>query len=80
MPGEMASLIEVHWRIFILLLFVILFNPYNVYALLYCAPTYGGIYIFPHLVYWTRALYGYYYFVVFAYFNTALVHYYFLTG
>ena len=43
MPGSMSYLIEVHWSIFILLLFAILFNPSNVYALLYGAPTHGDI-------------------------------------
>ena len=60
-----ASLIEVHWRICILLLFVIGFNPYNVYALLYVTQTYGEIYICTYLGYWVGALYGSTYFVVF---------------
>ena len=65
MVGGLASLIEGHWLIFILILFVIGFNPYNVYALLYGTPTYGEIYIFTHLGYWIGALYGSTYFVVF---------------
>ena len=47
----LASLIEGHWCIDILLLFVIVFNPYNVYSLLYGAPTYGDISISPYLGY-----------------------------
>ena len=52
-----ASRIEGHWRIFIIssLLFVIVFNPYNVDSLLYGAPIYSDIYIFPYLVYWIEA-------------------------
>ena len=38
-PVALASLIEGNWCICILLLFVIDFNPYNVYALLYGAST-----------------------------------------
>ena len=45
MPVALASLIEVHWHIFILLWYVIGFNPSNVYTLLYGAPTYDDIYI-----------------------------------
>ena len=50
---SLASLIEGHWRIFMisLLLFMIVFNPFNVDALLYGAPIYSDIYICPHLVY-----------------------------
>ena len=51
---SLASLVEGHWRIFILWLFVIGFNPYNFYALLYGAPTYCDISICPYLVYWIR--------------------------
>ena len=41
MPVALAYPIGGHWHICILLLFVIGFNPYNVYALLYGAPEYG---------------------------------------
>ena len=46
MPVSFTFLIEGHWRIIISLLFVIVFNPYTVYALLYSALAYGDIYIF----------------------------------
>ena len=46
LPVAIASLIEGHWRTYILSLFVIRFNPSKVYALLYGDPTYGDIYIF----------------------------------
>ena len=51
LPVAPDSLIEGHWRICILLLFVIEFNPSNVYALLYGAPEYCEIYICPYLGY-----------------------------
>ena len=55
MPIALASLIEGHWRTDILLLLVVGFNPYNVYALLHCVLTYGEISISTYLCYWTRA-------------------------
>ena len=51
MSIALASLIEGHWRTFNLWLFVIGFNPYNFYMLLYIAPAYCNISIFPHLGY-----------------------------
>ena len=45
----LASIIEGHWRIGILLLFMIGFNPYNFYAFFYGAPVYGDISVFPYL-------------------------------
>ena len=55
MTVAITPLIEVYWRICILLLFMIGVNPYNNYALLYVAPTYFDIYIFPYLGYWIEA-------------------------
>ena len=52
MPGALASLIESHWRIYILLIFLIRFNISIIYAILYGYPTYGDNYIFPYLDYW----------------------------
>ena len=52
MPISIASLIEVHWRICILLLFTIWFNASNVNDILYGTPTYGKISICSYLGYW----------------------------
>ena len=52
---SLASIIEGHWRVYILWLLVIGFNPYNVYALLYGAPAYCDVSISPYLGYWIRA-------------------------
>ena len=52
MSTALASLIEGHWCIWILLFLVKVFIPSNFYALLYSAPTYVKIYIFPYLGYW----------------------------
>ena len=46
LPIVLTYLIEGHGCTYILLLFVIGFNPSNVYALLYGDPTYDGISIF----------------------------------
>ena len=50
----LASLIECHWINCIWLLFVIGFNPFNVYALLYGAPAYCNFSISPYLGYRIR--------------------------
>ena len=55
MPVALASLIEGNWCICILLLYVIVFNPYNFYALLYGAPEYGYISICQYLGYFIEA-------------------------
>ena len=55
MSVAFSSLIESHWRIFIILSFVIGFNPYNVYVVLYSALTYGDTAICPYLGYWIGA-------------------------
>ena len=55
MPVAIASLIEFHLRTYILLLFMIRLNTYNVYALLYGALNYGDLYIYPYLFYWIEA-------------------------
>ena len=55
LPVVLASLIEGHCRTYILLLFVIGFNPSNIYVLLYSAPTYGDISTCRYLGYWIRA-------------------------
>ena len=47
---SLTYIIEGHYRICIMLLFMIGFNACNVYALLYCALAYGGIYICIYLV------------------------------
>ena len=49
------SLIKGHWCICIFGLFVIGFNPSNVYALLYGGPTYCDVSISPYLGYWVIA-------------------------
>ena len=51
----LASLIEGHWRIFILWLFVIGFNLSNVYVFLYAAPTYCDVSIGLYVCYRIRA-------------------------
>ena len=51
MCNTIASLIEGRHHICISYLFLIGLNPYNVYVLLYGAPTYGDISIFPYLGY-----------------------------
>ena len=51
----MAPLDEGYWRIYILLLFVIGFNPSISYALLYGALTYFDISICTYLGYWIGA-------------------------
>ena len=55
MSIALASLIEGNWRIFILLLFVIGFNPYNIYTIFYYAPMHGDISICTYLGYWVGA-------------------------
>ena len=53
-----ASLIEGHWCTYILLLFVIGFDPSKVYALLYGTLMYGDISICLYLGYRIRAYVG----------------------
>ena len=48
MHNGIASFIEGCQRFWIWLLFVILFNPYNIYAPFYSAPSYGNISICPY--------------------------------
>ena len=55
MPFLLASLIEGYWCIWILLLFVIGFNPSNVYLIFYGTMTYGDISICSYLGYWIGA-------------------------
>ena len=58
MSGAFASIIEGHWRIWILLSLVIGFNPYNLYELFYGALIYGVISICTYLGYWIGYFYG----------------------
>ena len=55
MNTTFVSLIEGYWRIFILLLFMIEFNPSDIYALFYVALKYSDTPIFPHLGYCIRS-------------------------
>ena len=52
MFGEIAYLIEGYQSTIYFLLFVIGFNPCNIYALFYGAPVYGNISISPELGNW----------------------------
>ena len=52
---ELASLIEGHWRAYFFWLFVIRFNPANVYAFLYGAPPYCEVSISSYLGYQLRS-------------------------
>ena len=76
MPVALASLIEGHWRIFILLLFMIEFNPSNIYALFYGALTYSDIPIFPQLGYCIRAYIGIHIFIRFFIAHVYVIQYY----
>ena len=74
MPVALAYLTEIHWRIFIFILFAIRFYPYNVYTLLYGATTYGDIYIFPYPGYWIGA-----YVRIFIFIWFFVIHLYFIS-
>ena len=54
MCTELAHLIEGYQHTSYLLLFVIGFNPFNIYALLHIALAYGNSYVCPQLGYWIR--------------------------
>ena len=54
MKTAFVSIIEGCWRIFILLLFMIEFNPSNIYAPCYDALTYSDIRICPRMGYFIR--------------------------
>ena len=69
----LSYLLEGSWCIFILLLFVIGFNPYHVYALLYSIPTYGDISICSYLGCWIGSNVSILTF--FEFFNYALILY-----